>query len=156
RLSVSFFFCLGLATQLAQAAALPTASPAPVTALTLEDCVRIGLDQQPALAAARASLAAALAQRQALDNLVVAGLVSREVPIRRKQACQGVIIATAGLEQAEWETRYAVTRNFFSVLYAHQQEEVVKALLTRLGRYQDQAKALLKQGNPDFKVTEID
>ena len=65
--------------------------------LTLEECIRIGLEQQPALNAARASLAAAEDQRRALDNMRLAGLLSRELPVRKQQAALGVTIAVAAL-----------------------------------------------------------
>jgi outer membrane protein TolC len=133
-----------------------TAAPQPEAPLTLADCVRIGLERQPALAAHRASLAASETQQQALDKLCLASLISRELPIRRQQAAQGVAIAAAGLQQAEWEAIYAVTRNYFSVLYAHKQEAVVRGLVTRLKAAQEKAAALVKAGNPDYVVTAID
>ena len=101
----------------AQSPAVPPGQP-----LTLADCVRLGLERQPALAAARASLASAETQRQALDKLCLASLISRELPYRRQQACLGVTIAQAGLQMSEYEAIYAITRNFFTVIYARQQE----------------------------------
>src|SRR5262245_44805652 len=73
------------------AASAPPAAPAPP--LTLEACRQIALHQQPAIAAARASLAAAVARSQALDNLHVPRCLARDLPIRRRQACLGVTIA---------------------------------------------------------------
>jgi outer membrane protein TolC len=124
--------------------------------LTLADCVRIGLAQQPALAAHWASLAAAESQKQALDRLCLASLVSRELPIRREQAARGVAIAAAGLQQAEWEAIYAVTRNYFSVVYARKQEAVARGLVAKLQAAQEKAAALVKAGNPDYVVTDVD
>ena len=69
RLAISFFVCLGL---------VPAArAQQPPTPLTLEDCIKIGLERQPALAAQHASLSAAEAQRRALDNMRVASLLSK-------------------------------------------------------------------------------
>src|SRR5262249_27235368 len=127
-------FTVSLVLSLGALARPGTAQPppeVPATPLTLEDCVRIGLERQPAVAAAPASLAAAEAQRRALDNLCLASLVSRELPIRRKQAGLGVTIASAGYQQAEWETTYAVTRNYFTLLYARQQEQVARSVVER-------------------------
>src|SRR6266446_750503 len=118
----------------------PAAPAAPAPALTLTDCISMALARQPALAAHRASLAAAEAQKQALDHLCLASLVSRELPIRRQQAADGVIIAAAGLQQAEWETIYGVTRNYLSILYAHEQEKVVRGLVNTLNKAQEKAK----------------
>jgi outer membrane protein TolC len=116
----------------------------------------MGLAQQPALAAHRASLAAAETQKQALDHMHLAALISREMHIRRQQAAQGVTIAAAGLDQAEWETIYAVTRNYFSVIYASRQEKVARGLVDKLKAAQEKAAVLVKSGDPDNVVTQID
>jgi hypothetical protein len=102
----------------AQQEPAPAVVAAPV-ATNLESCLSVALSQQPALAAARASLAAAESGRRGIDSLPrFAVLFSPDVPIRRQQACIGVGIAAAGLQQAEWETRYAVARTYYSVLFA--------------------------------------
>jgi outer membrane protein TolC len=124
--------------------------------LTLEACIQMGLERQPSLAAAQASLAAAEDNRRALDNLRLASLISHELPIRRRQASLGVVVASAGLEQAQWETIYAITRNYFSVLYARSQEAVAKALVERLESSRQKAAELVKKGDPDTMVTQID
>ena len=130
---------------LAQEPARPTQA-APAAALTLADCVQIALGRQPALAAQRASVAAAETGRQAADNLRLAGLVSKELPIRRRQAALGVVIAAAGASQAEWETIYAVTRNYFTVLYARQQQMVVKDVADDLRATLVAARGLVESG----------
>lgn len=128
------------------------------TSLTLDECIGIGLDRQPSLAASRASLAAAETQRQALNRLVLAGLLSREVPIRKKQANLGVTIAAAGHEQTEWETIYAITRNYYSVQFARRQETVVKSVIEKLQSALSRAEDLLKAAkkDPDIIITTID
>jgi outer membrane protein TolC len=146
--------CLGVVAPPARAQ-----SPAPPAApLTLDDCVRIGLERQPALNAARASLAAAEDSRRALDNLRLASLISRELPVRKQQAALGVTIAAAGVQQAEFETVYAVTRNFFSVIYATAQARVVQDVLDKLGANREAAGKLLlaAKDDPDIKVDKID
>src|SRR5439155_13440607 len=112
--------------------------------------------RQPALAAARSSLGAAYAGQRGINNLPrFAAFLSKDVPVRRQQAGLGVVIAEAGLEQAEWETRYAVTRNYFSVIYARQQDEILKGLVGKLERALERAKDLVKAGG-DTKLTQID
>jgi outer membrane protein TolC len=158
KLFLTLLVCLGVVTP-ASRAQTPEAHPAPPAApLTLEECIRIGLEQQPALNAARASLAAAEDQRQALDNLRLAALISRELPVRKQQAALGVSIAAAGVQQAEWETIYAVTRNYFSVIYAMKQERVVRDVLAKLGANREAAGKLLiaAKEDPDIKVDKID
>jgi outer membrane protein TolC len=151
RLTAWLLICLAAAP----AALAQDAAPAPPP-LTLEDCVRLGLEKQPSLAAARASLAAAEVQQRALENLRLAGLISAEVPIRREQAALGVTIATAGLHQAEWETTYAVTRNFFSMMYAKKQEAVAREVERKLRSAQDRAKIQVGKGDPDSKIRNYD
>jgi outer membrane protein TolC len=111
-----------------------------VQALTLMDCVQMALNQQPALAAYRASVAAAEAQQAALENLHLAGLINHAMCIRKQQAALGVVIAHAGVSQGEWETRYAVTRNFYSVRYAQAQQQVAADVIAALGGTRSTAK----------------
>jgi outer membrane protein TolC len=150
--------CLGLASAVqAQAPALmPGVQPTQSSPLALEDCIRIGLEQQPALSAQRSSLAAAEAQRQALDNMRCAALISKELPIRKQQACLGVTIADAGVQIIEWDTVYAVSRTYYTALYARRQEAVAKALLGKLERARETATNLVKKGDPDVTVKQTD
>jgi outer membrane protein TolC len=134
----------------------PAQTPASAQPLTLTDCLSIALERQPALAGHRSSVAAAEAQKRGLDELHFAALVSREIPIRRRQACLGVTVAAAGLEQAQHETVYAVTRTYLSVLYAQAQEAVALEVITRLKDSRQNAERLSKAGNPDFVVTKSD
>ena len=157
-LPVLVLVCLGVVAPPGRAQTPAPAPALPPQPLTLEDCVRIGMERQPALNAARASLAAAEDQRRALDNLRLAALISRELPVRKQQAALGVSIAAAGVQQAEYETVYAVTRNFFSVIYATQQARVVQDVLDKLGANREAAGKLLlaAKEDPDIKVDQID
>jgi outer membrane protein TolC len=117
--------------------------------LSLDGCINLGLANQPALAAARSSLDAAEWATAGVNNLPrVAGLLSRDLPYRRQQACLGIMIAEAAVEQAEWETRYAVTRNFFSVVYARDQVKVVSDVITKLDQALERVKDLIKNNDP--------
>ncbi len=134
-----------------------TAAVSPPPALSLEECVQLAFQKQPALAAARASLAAAEDGRNALYNMPrLVQCLTREMPLRQQQAELGVTIARATLWQAEWETRYAVTRNYFSVIYVRTQRELLAKVLADVGKGQKRAKQLLDAGDPDVKVTKID
>ncbi len=125
--------------------------------LTLDQCINIGLNQQQTIAAAHASLAAAHAQVRALRNLSpFADLVRKDLPYRRKQAGCGVRIAQAGLDQAVWEARYAITRNYFSALYAMKQEKVAKSVVKELELAEEKAKFIVRKGDPDAVVTQAD
>ncbi|MCI0379882.1 MAG: TolC family protein [Gemmataceae bacterium] len=125
--------------------------------LTLPELINLGLEKQPALAAARASLAGAHSGQAGVSNMpLFARLFAPDLPVRRQQAHLGVTIAAAALEQAEWETRYAVVRNYYSILYAREQLKVIKSALGKLERAKADAQRLLDKGVPDFKITKID
>jgi len=130
---------------------VPEAIAAP--GMNLDSCIALAMQRQPALAAAQASLSSAVIGQQALNNMKFAALFSRDIPIRRQQACLGVTIQSAQLRQIEWETRYAVTRNYYSVIYARMQVEVVEGLVRRLTEARDQGQHLVDKG---AKVTQLD
>jgi outer membrane protein TolC len=122
------------------------AAAAPAAPLSLADCIRIGLERQPALAAHRASVAAAETQYRGLEDLRVPTFLRRDLPIRRRQAHLGITIARAGLEQAQWETIYAITRTYYGVLYARQQQRVAEDVVSNLKFYQERVSELVKKG----------
>jgi outer membrane protein TolC len=132
--------------QLPAAVATP-AAVAPSPAYTLGDCIRIGRDQQPALAAQRASLASAQTASASLQALRVPRIIARDLPVRREQACLGITIAAAGLEQAEFDTIYAITRTYYGVIYAREQLKVAEDLSKSLKFYQDSISELVKKGD---------
>jgi outer membrane protein TolC len=135
---------------------VPAETPPPPPPLTLADCLQTGLERQPSLAAARASLAAAQDNRLALDDLGLAALLAHELPVRRQQADLGITIARAGLAQAEWETIYAISRTYFSAVYAREQEFVTRDLVGKLKLYREKGQFLVKKGDPDTVVTQAD
>src|SRR4051794_2727438 len=84
---------IGAAAPAQEAIHAPVASPAGAP-LTLDDCLQLAMEKQPALAAARASLAAAHDGQQGLANLpIYAKALTRDFPQRKQQACLGVTIA---------------------------------------------------------------
>ena len=103
-----------------------------VVELELADCLHLALQRQPRLAVQRAGLAAAEDGCRALDTLKIPVILDPEIPFRRKQAALGVAIAAANLDLADHETRYSVTRAYFSVLYAREQERVARSVVERL------------------------
>src|SRR5262249_27660076 len=128
----------------------------PVQPLSLEECIQLGLSHQPAITAARASLAAAEVQRQSLINMRLVGVIKRDMHIRRQQSELGVTIADACGSQAEWECIYNVSRTYFSVLYARKQEALLREAGDRLRRYLKETKGQVEAGNPKFTQTDVD
>jgi outer membrane protein TolC len=131
----------------------PLKSPGP---MSLEECIALGFQHQPALDAANASLAAAQTGKRALDRMIIPRLFRPDLSIRREQACLGVNIAAAGLTQVEWETRYSITRNFFTVQYIRSQDVVVSETLENLEKARKRAKQIFDAGGVDSKITKID
>lgn len=145
------FLIIGLSVGIAQAQA-----PQAPTPLTLPQLIDLGLERQPALAAARASLAAAESGLRGVEGMRFARFFAKDLPIRKQQSCLGVTIAAAGLQQAEWETRYAVVRNYYSVIYAREQLQVVHRMKGKLEEALMQARKLIKAGDESIKVTTLD
>jgi outer membrane protein TolC len=145
----------GAAGQAQAAQGTPATVTQAVTPLNLADCISLGLQRQPRLAAQRASLAAAEDGCRALEALRLASLVDAELPIRRRQAALGLTAAAAAVEQAERETIYTVTRTFFTVLYAQEQERVARAAIDRLSAVNDSAKRMLDAGAPAVTVHDV-
>jgi hypothetical protein len=134
----------------------PPVSVQTSAALNLEQCLAIGFQQQPALDAARASLAAASTGQRAVGRMILPRLFRPDLPIRREQSAYGVTIANAALMQAEWDTRYSITRNFFTIQYVRSQQKVIDDVLKSLEGARKKIKAIVDIGNPDNKVTELD
>lgn len=112
----------------------PVVAPVPgPLVLDLAAARRLALEKQPRLAAYRASLASAQAKVQALDNLpALSGVLAPDLKVRKMQACLGVQIAEAQLNQGAWDTLEAVTRLYWGVVYAEVQTATVDAKLVQL------------------------
>src|SRR5262249_56969712 len=115
---------LVLSASVLRAQTLPPVDATGPRKVTLAECLRIAADQQPALAGHRASLAAAEAQEEGLEKIPIPSCLSRELSVRRKQAMLGVTIASAGPEQAQFETTYSVRRTYLTVRVARRQQDV--------------------------------
>jgi outer membrane protein TolC len=139
------------------------APPAPVAviadgqpmSLTLPDALQLAFQRQPRLAAQRSSLAAAQDGARAVEQLLVPDLIDPELPYRRRQGCLGITAATAGLDQVERETTYAVTRTYMTILYARQQLRVAQGIVDRLSAIQTSAKRQLDAGARDVTAVDV-
>jgi outer membrane protein TolC len=132
--------------------------PAPIAStgtLSLADCLQLAHQRQPRIAAERANLTAAEDAKRSLDDLHVPAVIERELPIRRCQAKLGVIAAAAGVDRAEAETVYAVTRAYYSVLYAREQERIIRSVVDRLTALHEAAKEKLKAGDKDITTADV-
>jgi outer membrane protein TolC len=141
--------------QPAQELAPPSVPPPPAATLTLAECVRLALERQPRIAAQRTTLAAAEDGKRAIEALRVPVALVPELPSRRQQFGLGVLSAAAGLDQAERETVYAVTRTYFTVLYAREQQGVARVVVERLAATRDAAQQALEAGARDVTTADV-
>jgi outer membrane protein TolC len=134
---------------------VPSISVAPVQTLTLAECLSVARQRQPRIAVERASLAAAEDGKRALESLRIPEILDRQIPIRLRQAALGVTAAAANLEQAEQETVYAVTRTYFTVLYARAQETVARGVVDRLSAIQKSTQEAVNAGAANATTTDV-
>ncbi len=126
----------------------PTGHP-----LTLGECLAIGQERQPTIAAATASLAATERGYLALIGLrPIAELLSPDLPIRRLQSQRGLSAATAEVVKVRQENTYDICRLYFTYVYATQQEQTASEIVEQLESFYDIAKEFLKLPVPDPKV----
>src|SRR5262245_2220603 len=129
--------------------------PAKTGPMSLADCLAVGMDRQPAIAAARASYGAALAGQEGVEGLKFAGILSKELSIRKHQSAWGVNIAAAGVELAEWETRYAVIRTYFTVMYAYQQGNLLDRIIAELVESRKAADTFRQEKGANVSETDV-
>jgi outer membrane protein TolC len=131
------------------------AATAPAEQLDLASCLDLAFQHQPRIAVQRASLGASEDGLRALEKLLAPPLLAPELPIRRRQAELGVTAASAALDQVQRETAYAVTRTYFSVLYARDQERTTRSVVDRLTATRDAAKKALDGGARDVTAVDV-
>src|SRR6202040_1973598 len=126
-----------------------------VYTLDLAECLRLASQRQPRIAAQRASLAAAEEGFRALDNIPIPAVLSPDLVIRRRQASLGVGAAGAAVDQADRETAYGVTRTYFTVLFAREQERVLRAIVDRVSATREAAQRSLDGGARDVSDSDV-
>lgn len=125
--------------------------------LSLADCVAIALDKQPSVIAARDDLAASqVGQKNNCKERSFADILVKSLKYRKQQANLGRVAASAGVDLAEQETVYAVTRNYLSVLYAREQRQVAQQVVTRLSDSLEIGQRFLKQGVKELTQNAVD
>jgi outer membrane protein TolC len=147
--------CLLAPVAAAQSPPAESASTPAVTMLNLAGCLELAQQHNPKLAVYRASLAAAQAGQRSIDDLKIPDIIERQIPIRRKQACRGVTAAAAGLEQAERQVNYAVTRTYFTVVYAREQERLARSVVSRLSAVQQTAQDQVNAGAANVTTNDV-
>lgn len=136
------------------AATAPAAVTIPV--YSLADCIQIAFERQPALHAARCSLAAKQAARNGLHQQRLMYLFASDINIRRQQSCKGVTAATAELMQAEYDTAYAVTRTYFTAIYARLQYDVASGVVSKFQLDRADLKRVIDAGEAGYTTAMMD
>src|SRR5262249_30909685 len=139
------FVLLGLALP-AGAQTPPAPPPAEVVTLDLPRCLHQALGRQAPVATAPGMRVPAQDSQRALEPLRVPLILAPDLPTRRQQAALGVVAAAGGVDQAEREAAYAVTRTYFTVLFAREQERVTRSVVDRLSATREAAQGMLKGG----------
>lgn len=124
----------------------PEAAPAPAPAgvvLALDEARGLAQQRQPALAAARASLAVAEARCRAVEGIRAPTFLVRDLPARRQQSSLGIQVAAAGLHLAEINTDYGVQYSYLTYLFARSQQAVADDAVTNLKRLRGIVKSVL-------------
>jgi outer membrane protein TolC len=127
--------------------------------MTLVDCKALALRNQPAIAAARVSLAAANARAQALLclHIPIEKYLAKELPARRQQASIGVTIAEADVRLAELNTIYGIQFCYLSYLYAREQERVADNALKSIKELREiVVEAVKSGGRRDLRELDVD
>lgn len=117
--------------------------------LNLGDCIAIAIEKQPALRAVRSSQVATNTGQGALHNIGRIGTIfSPDLAIRKQQAERGVIAAAADVQKLHNEVVHDVTRLYYSVVYARQQDQFANDIAAQMKDFVDKAEKLLNSPTP--------
>jgi len=120
-----------------------------VKVLNLAECIGIGMERSPALAAQWATLRATEAGKNGGDALKIPKCMAPDIDIRRQQSAIGLEGAMASVEFVEHYTVNAISRMYFGVVYAREQrnvaEEAVKDRAKNLQMAQEFLDAQVRQ-----------
>lgn len=116
------------------------AAGTPYTRYTLAEALAVAHEKHPILAACRSSMNAAVMKNRGFEELRRggAGLLMKDLEVRKQQVDFGIKASLAEYEQAQHEVTYAVVRCYFTVIYARSQVKVAKELVDQLEVYLEQ------------------
>jgi outer membrane protein TolC len=103
------------------------------TRYTLGEALAIAHQNHPQLAALKASMNAAVLKQRGLNEVSrIGGFLLSDIEDRKAQSDLGIRAAMAEFEQAQHEVTYAVVRNYYTVVYAREQQKVAKDFVEQL------------------------
>ncbi len=154
RMALGMVLGLSFALDVRAQPAVPQAAPVPavVPTLGLSECLAIGLDRRPALTAARSSYDSALLAYRGIDKLPAFAVLARpDLPVRKQQTLQSIAVARAGVDKAQHDAIYDVTRMYYTYVYARQQELTAESVIGNLELFSQVVERLLKSKDRDPK-----
>ena len=77
------------------------------------------------------------------DTRIIGCLLIPDLKYRRQQAAQGVLAGYAELHQAEQEVTQAVVWNYYTIIYAREQQNTVQELVDLIQTYRDQVDKII-------------
>ncbi len=118
----------------------------------LQECIAFALARQPNIKASMATLRATEIGGRSLTNLSrVAQLLTPDLCFRQQQAARGLTTAQADVLRVQYETIYDVTRQYYTFVYARQQEATATDIIDQMEVFYDIANELVKEGaQPDL------
>lgn len=153
-------------TPVAATVPIPAAMPIPAVqppadelpVLNLGQCVAVAMERQPTLKAAYASQQSSAAGQTGLNNIGRVGQsLSKDLPIRKEQAARGQIAVAADVQKVKNELVYDVTRLYYTIVYAHQQEQIADDVVGYVNELVKGAKIQLDSKMPgDITKAKID
>ena len=102
--------------------------------VSLEKCLSEAMEYQPRIQAAKASQRAAEAAHSGIYSLRGIARLMPDLSVRKKQADEGLEISQALLTKEVEDTKYAIRRAYFTVIYAGIQAGRIDRLIEALER----------------------
>ncbi|HJZ92002.1 MAG TPA: TolC family protein [Gemmataceae bacterium] len=100
---------------------------------TLGEALAVAHQNHPQLAALKASMNAAVLKQKGLNEVSrIGGFLLSDIEDRKAQSDLGIRAAMAEFEQAQHEVTYAVVRNYYTVVYAREQQKVARDFVEQL------------------------
>lgn len=108
------------------------------------ECIKIGMEKQPKLAALRASVGSATASQTGLERANLIIRLTMDYKFRKQQAANGVLAAQADYEQSIHDITYAIAWTYYSVVYAREQVKVAKEAVEFVDFYREQVQKIVE------------
>ena len=125
--------------------------------MSLDACIDLGFQHQPALDAARASLSASETGMRSLDRLIIPRLFRKDLPVRRRAGVPGVDDCQGGLDAGGSRKRATPSRGISSPCSTFGAGQRRRLMCSKPGdRLVNGPKRSTSRAIHDAKITELD